>query len=331
MEEEEAELIVGTYEDYVIGYRIETVEKPTKRRRNSSDETATSNGKTSSLISLEQSFAVRGHSGSVLNVAINGNGTIAISSGFDEMVNVFNLKKRKLLQTFEGAFKCAVFVENSHLICGSEDTHIYIYELKKSEMILAKTLRGHKEPITSLSVHPSGKILLSLSKDNTMRTWNLIKGRVAFVTQVKPQAHLVEWSLDGSGFVIAANNEVYLYNNSGELKHNIKSEKRINSVEFITNNIFLVANDSGELEFIDLTEGKSLMKFEAHETRIKSVRRVGSNKSDVVRFATASSDGKIKLWECDAPDKSKPTELALVDTGARLTCMTSATRKLDAP
>lgn len=37
-------------------------------------------------------------------------------------------------------------------------------------------LSGHKEPITSVSIHPSGKLALSVSKDNTMKLWNLVQG-----------------------------------------------------------------------------------------------------------------------------------------------------------
>ena len=41
-------------------------------------------------------------------------------------------------------------------------------------------LSGHKEPITCVSIHPSGKLALSVSKDNTMKLWNLVQGRFDF-------------------------------------------------------------------------------------------------------------------------------------------------------
>ena len=31
-----------------------------------------------------------------------------------------------------------------------------------------------------MAMHPSGKIATSLAKDNTIRTWNLLKGRCAY-------------------------------------------------------------------------------------------------------------------------------------------------------
>lgn len=324
-EASDVELIIGTYEDYVIGYQLETIDiKPKKKLKSNGGDKVESAKKN---YSLEQSFAVRAHSGSVRCLCTNENGTLALSAGFDEMINLFGLKKRKLLQTSEAAVNCTVFAGKSHLICGSEDGNIYIYECKASSMAQVKTLKGHKEAVTSLSVHPSNKILLSLSKDKTIRTWNLIKGRSAYVTNIRSHAHLVCWSKTGDEFMIAANNEIYLYNNSGYLEHSIKLEKRVNSVEFISDNIFVVATDSGKLEFFDLKEGKSLMTFGAHESRIKCIRFLRRNDDEEVLFATASSDGIIKLWSTTKPGKDEPQSLAEVDTGARLTCMTSAIRE----
>lgn len=56
--------------------------------------------------------------------------------------------------------------------------HPYIFQCEK-------TLRGHKGPVLSVSVHPSGKLALSVGKDKTMYTWNLINGRKAYVTSLK--------------------------------------------------------------------------------------------------------------------------------------------------
>lgn len=314
-EEEEAEFIIGTYEDYVIGL---------------------------SPCGLSPTFAVRSHSGSVRSLAGSADGSLVLSGGFDEKINLFSLKRRKLLQTLEGAVNCATFVESSHLICGSEDGNVYIYECKGSNMVRVKTLKGHKAGITSIDAHASGKILLSLSKDNTMRTWNLIKGRCAYVTHIKSQAHLVKWSKTGDEFVIAANNDIYLYNNTGNLKRSIKLEKRVNSVEFITENIFVVASDSGMLEFFDLKKDdcNPVIKFKAHEARIKSVGcfLISENQSatkfdkadKAIRLATASSDGLVKLWSISRQHDGigEPKELANVDLGARLTCMIAVVRRV---
>jgi WD40 repeat protein len=37
-------------------------------------------------------------------------------------------------------------------------------------------LGGHKGAVIDVTVHPSGKLALSISKDNTLKLWNLVQG-----------------------------------------------------------------------------------------------------------------------------------------------------------
>ena len=48
--------------------------------------------------------------------------------------------------------------------------------------------------MTGLAVHPSGKLALSVSKDKSLRTWNLIKGRKAYITNIKTGVYLYLFS-----------------------------------------------------------------------------------------------------------------------------------------
>jgi WD40 repeat protein len=40
-------------------------------------------------------------------------------------------------------------------------------------------------PVLSLSVHPSGKLALTVGQDKTLRTWNLITGKSAYISNIK--------------------------------------------------------------------------------------------------------------------------------------------------
>jgi protein MAK11 len=37
-------------------------------------------------------------------------------------------------------------------------------------------LGGHKDTIHDFSIHPTGKMALSVSKDHTLKLWNLVQG-----------------------------------------------------------------------------------------------------------------------------------------------------------
>ena len=47
-----------------------------------------------------------------------------------------------------------------------------------------------RSPVYSVSVHPSGKLGLSLGKDKTLRTWNLMTAKTAYVTNIKQGQYL---------------------------------------------------------------------------------------------------------------------------------------------
>lgn len=327
----EIELLIGTYEDYVLGYQLESIRPGSKKRkRHQNNSVEAESNQIDSVVSLEQSFAVRSHSGSVKCLCRSADGVLAFSAGQDEMTNLFNLQRRKLLQTSESAINCALFIGNNHLVAGSESGNVHVYECKSSGYELAKTLHGHKESIVSMDAHPSGKILLSLSKDRTMRTWNLIKGRCAYVTQIKGNAHIVKWSKVGDDFLLIANNEMVVYNIDGSLRHTIRTDRRINSIEFLNDEIFVAATDSGQVYILDLNKEEPVMKFQAHQTRVKSLSCFEGENLDksFMNLVTSSSDGAVKVWLIDVSFKSKPEEVASIDIGARITCMVSCVRKL---
>lgn len=69
--------------------------------------------------------------------------------------------------------------------------HIIVFDIEKNEELF--TLKGHTHHISSLDIHPNGKILVSGSKDYTIKLWDLdigkelitLKDHNDFVTSVK--------------------------------------------------------------------------------------------------------------------------------------------------
>ena len=94
-------------------------------------------------------------------------------------------------------------------------------------------LSGHKEAITSVAIHPSGKLALSVSKDNTLKLWNLVQGtmqyyiftqsrlpltsrvivmrspgRCSFTRRLRGAAEKVLWSPSGEYYLLTVQMEV---------------------------------------------------------------------------------------------------------------------------
>lgn len=352
---ESFEIVVGTYDDFIVGYNLYS--PSTKKSSTSGDKAAKKSKLSKQTLEIEQSFALRAHSGIVKSIEATKQTRFLVSAGNDEVANLYELDKNRMSHSFECAANCLAFVKSTHIVIGSEDCDIYIYNLKsrtQRSLELIKVLKGHKKPIIDLSIHPSNKLFVSISKDHTMRTWNLVTGRQAFVTNINPKSHLVEWSPSGEKFIIAAENEILIFNTSdGSSDFTNRFEKRINDLKFLSHkNILALGTDDGKIIFLCLTSKTPIITLKAHDSRIKSLRlmdrsikeepqedddeeeknETSANDKSILDplhlMTTCSSDGTIKVWQLDCQMKEDPQMLASVETGARLTCMaTSATIK----
>ncbi|KAK1173660.1 p21-activated protein kinase-interacting protein 1-like [Acipenser oxyrinchus oxyrinchus] len=296
---QQMKLIAGCYEQIVFGYRVQTGEVKW---------------------TSEADFTHHAHTASLSAVAVNDR-YIATGSK-DETIQLYDIKKRVehgSLLHHDGTISCLEFYGRTHLLSGGEDGLICVWNTKKWECL--KSIRAHKGHVTSLSVHPSGKIALSVGTDKTLRTWNLIDGRSAFIKNIKQNAHIVMWSPAGERYVVVVNEKMDIYNlETALVTGTISNKKRISSIRFITNTIVVVAGDEETVRLYDTDSLKCLCEFKAHENRVKAIYSITVGETLVL--VTASSDGYIKMWKLD-PEKIQDTPALLgeVNTSARLTCL----------
>lgn len=293
------ELIAGSYEQIAFGYRVKTDEK---------EWTATAN------------FTHHAHTASISAVAASER--FVVTGSKDETIQLYDMKKRiehGALLHHDGTITCLEFHGSSHLLSGGQDGLVCVWSTKKWECL--KTIKAHKGQVTSLSVHPSGKLLLTVGTDKTLRTWNLINGRSAFIKNIKQNAHIVRWSPDGDKYVVVVNDKMDIYNlETASVMGTIKNPQRISSIKFLNNSILVVAGDDEIVRLCDTGKEKWLCEFKAHETRVKAVDSFIME--DYCVIVTASNDGFIKMWKLHLKEElESPTLLGEVNTTARLTCL----------
>lgn len=294
------ELVAGSYEQVVCGYRVKTDKK---------EWTA------------EADFTHHAHTASISAVAASER--FVVTGSKDETIQLYDMKKRVehgALLHHDGTITCLEFYGSSHLLSGGEDGLMCVWSTKKWECL--KTIKAHKGQVTSLSVHPSGKLALSVGTDKTLRTWNLINGRSAFIKNIKQNAHIVRWSPEGDTYVVVINNQVNIYDTqTASVTGTIINPQRISSVKFVNNLILIVAGDDESVRICDIGTQKWVCEFKAHETRVKAVESFMME--DYCVIVTASNDGFIKMWKLQLKEElDSPTLLAEVNTSARLTCLT---------
>nr|XP_056710499.1 p21-activated protein kinase-interacting protein 1 [Euleptes europaea] len=292
------ELIAGCYEQVLFGYAVRPAEN----------------------WAVVSDFTHHAHSASLSAVAVNDR--YVVTGSRDETIQIYDMQKKvehgALLQ-HNGTISCLEFYGRTHLLSGAEDGLICIWNAKKWECL--KSIKAHKGHVTSLSIHPSGKLALSVGTDKTLRTWNLGEGRSAFIKNLKQNAHLVKWSPSGELYVVVIASKVNIYKlATASISGTIVTKKNISSLRFITDCILAVAGDDELVRLFDCESQDCLCEFKAHENRIKDIYSFKGE--DLHILVTASSDGYIKMWSLD-PDKikSSPSLLCEVNTKARLTCL----------
>lgn len=114
----------------------------------------------------------------------------------------------------------------------------------KDSWQVEKTLSKHTGGVVDVDVHPSGKMALSVGKDNKLITWNLIKGRSAYVTNLHEMADFVKWSPDGTHYVVGLNRRVDVYSvASAAIVCTVPLKGRSNAVEFVDDDVFCLAGE----------------------------------------------------------------------------------------
>ncbi|XP_045353377.1 p21-activated protein kinase-interacting protein 1 [Leopardus geoffroyi] len=264
-------------------------------------------------------FTHHAHTASLSAVAVNSR--FVVTGSKDETIHIYDMKKKVdhgALVHHNGTITCLKFYGNRHLISGAEDGVICVWDAKKWECL--KSIKAHKGHVTFLSIHPSGKLALSVGTDKTLRTWNLVEGRSAFIKNIKQNAHIVEWSPRGEKYVVVMLNKIDIYQlDTASVSGTITNEKRISSVTFLSESVLAVAGDEEVVRFFDCDSLMCLCEFKAHDNRIKDMFSFEIPEHHVI--VTASSDGFVKMWKLKQNKKVPPSLLCEVKTNARLTCL----------
>lgn len=116
---------------------------------------------------------LEGHTKAVNTVAISPDNQTLASGSEDGTIRLWNLdtgKKEGVIKPNIGAVKSIVFSPDSQkIVAGGEN--IIIWDLITEENL--QTFIGHSKQISSLSITPDGKTLVSGSLDQTIKVWRM--------------------------------------------------------------------------------------------------------------------------------------------------------------
>lgn len=271
-----------------------------------------------------------------------------VTGSNDEHIRIYDLQKRKELGTLlshQGTVTTLRFSKESGehqeahksgkwLLSGSEDGHIIIWRTKDWELF--GTLKGHQGRINDLDIHPTGRVAISVSTDNTIRLWNLMTARKAAVLKIKGRDHLgqagefVRWTSSGKNFVVGLLKQLFIYElgDQAQICKKIQFTTTLMCLELLTiagTEYIVTGHSDGSIQFLELEKALKEDKPEpqfvlrGHSNRVKGISFFCSEEtSDIPYLVSVSSDGKIVVW--DVSEKVRD-QVAVYDSGERLNCV----------
>lgn len=272
--------------------------------------------------------------GSLKALAVSRNGKYLVAGGMDERIRIFNVKDNRSLGelgTHTGAITSLKFYEDSYLLSGSEDSTICIWRVH--DWLCVHILGGHKAAVNDLSIHPSGMMSLSVSKDNTMKLWNLVQGRCAFTRRLKGSADKVLWDNKGENYILVIGNEIQSYfaaDNS--CKATIKSRSRVNQALFVSassspsesriaaifddKSISLYDLSGSEVSKLDLTclggRLRDMWSCFPNVFALESMNMKDALEGEGENIIVATSNGSIAVLSCRSMDSGESLESCLL-------------------
>jgi WD40 repeat protein len=310
-------IIFGTYEGGVVGFKTVI--------------------QSDNSVELEQILSTPCHIGCVRSIAAMGR--YAATGGTDEVVNVFDLAKRLQLGNMGGSVHTstisalALSDNPGLLVSGCEDGQIAITRVKDFQTL--KSFKGHKSAVLDLSVHPSGKVALSVSSDNTLRMWDLTRGTCAAVRTICPlkrpntgrgvvsTAHMVvKYTPHGSRYILLLpGGKVEICSSSSmEVSEFVGA---ITSISPLSEDTFLAGDNKGTIQVLKIANDNTVSVVSElpglHSSRLRGMARIGERNGSIFA-ASVCAEGKVVFSSFNG---ERLSHIRTVETGMRVTCFTS--------
>ncbi|KAL6991521.1 hypothetical protein U1Q18_009633 [Sarracenia purpurea var. burkii] len=314
-------LLAGSYERFIWGLKLKTLKH------------------TQETLTITPLFSFPSHISPVKSVAVAG--SAAASGGADDTIKLYDLSSSaeigSLTDHSATVTALSFFTPPSlsfprNLISGSDDGTVCIYDA--DPFVHLKTIHAHKKGVNDLSVHPSGKLALTVGRDSCLAMLNLIRGRRSFYCRMGKEASIVKFDLGGDKFFMGMDEKVSVHESEdAKLILELDNQRRILCAAPGTNGVLFTGGEDRAIKAWDTTSGKVVYSIEdAHSARVKGIVLLSGNDAsaaDMVPYvvASASSDGVIRVWDVRMTNKEKPNPLAEACTKSRLTCLAGSSLK----
>lgn len=207
-------LVAGSYERFIWGYKL-------KSRKHSDS------------LALAPLFSFPSHLSTIKAVAVAG--SAAVSGGNDDTIKIYDLSSSSEIGSLHHTSTItslsffsppSLFSFPRNLIAADAEGSVSIYDA--DPFVLLKTVKIHKKAINSLSVHPSGKLALTVGHDECLAMVNLVRGRRSFFCKLSKESSIVQFDVSGDKFFMAVDEKISLHESEdAKLILELDNKKRV--------------------------------------------------------------------------------------------------------
>lgn len=315
-------LVAGSYERFLWGWRVE-------KKKNQ----------------LQPIFSYPAHLAPIKCIASWG--SVLATGGADDTIKIFDTNAQRDMGTLihhTGAVTTLCFYGSvvpsypSNLLSGSEDGVVCIWDT--DSWLLYKTMKGHKKGVSDLSIHPSGRLCLSVGRDSHLNMYDLLKGRRSFTSKLPSEASLIRFApQEGNTYSLCVEHAVIVHSaEDGRTLQTLTHDKRVLCMNQQEDDVIFTGGEDRTIRGWDTRSAKlALSVTNAHSNRIRGLAVWGADQtSENAPFyvASASSDGCIHVWDTrflgNPESMTPPSPVMEAETKARLTCLVACSLKKSA-
>ena len=251
-------------------------------------------------------------SGVVTSVAFTPNGKRIVSGTFDRSVNVWDSNSGQLLLSARAdtggswnkvpsVSSIAISPDSTRVAVGSGDWSVFLLSLETGEQLapFKDHALEHYDVVTSVAFFPSGKVIVSASRDGTVKIWDVATGRIQrTLTDHAGPVLSVAVSPDGKRLAAAGfGSTIVIWSANGQLVRKITAES--DGVELIVfsadSKQIIAAGSNSIIAVFDAESGQLLHSLIGHGGGVKTLAFSPDNH----RFASGGEDKTISVWSAN--------------------------------
>jgi len=244
-----------------------------------------------------QTAVLSGHNGYVWSLAFSSDGTLLASGGEDNTIKLWDVQTGGIVKTFHGhtgtVLSVSISVGNTMIASGSRNGTVCLWDIGTGEY---HVIKGHNDRVTTVNFSPTNsQLLLSASRDGTVRKWNTDGHQIG-----SPVAgSYVAFSPDGTQFVSRNGTAVTIQNTDSGVTMAVfnLAHAEPNYCCFSPDGRLIACAAGYTIYIWDITGlNPHLIKtLVGHTDDITSIVFTSS-----LTLVSASEDCSVKFWEIDA-------------------------------